>query len=59
MQLPYILLPFEYEGIDFYSSYRMGSETYGFLDWGTWALGIEQVEGRYYLSYLVHYEWEI
>jgi len=43
----------------FYSTYFVGTEEYGNLDWGSWVVGIEQWQGRYYLSYLVHFEWEI
>jgi hypothetical protein len=29
------------------------------LDWGTWVVGIERWQERYFVSFLVHFEWEI
>jgi hypothetical protein len=54
-----IKLPTPYDGIHFVSLHR-APDSDGFeLDWGTWVAGIERREGQYYLSFLVHYEWEI
>ncbi len=54
-----IKLPDSYDGVNFYSSFRQpGSEDFE-LDWGTWVIGVENWQGRYSLSYLIHYEWEI
>lgn len=52
------VLPEGYEAVRFYSAHR-AAPTEQELDWGTWLIGIERWEGRYYLSYLVHYRWEI
>lgn len=51
-------LPEGYEAVRFYSLHRPAPAEQE-LDWGTWLVGIERWEGRYYLSYLVHYRWEI
>lgn len=53
-----IQLPFRYEGVNYYSAYRpapAGQE----LDWGTWVAGIERWQDEYFISFLVHYQWEI
>lgn len=51
-------LPEGYEAVRFYSAHRPAPAEQE-LDWGTWLIGIERWEGQYYLSYLVHYRWEI
>lgn len=53
-----IILPEGYEAVHFYSAYRPAPAAQEF-DWGTWAVGVERWEGRYYISYLVHYRYEI
>jgi hypothetical protein len=55
----YIILPTEYQGINFYSLYRPSGPDDFELDWGSWVVGIERWQGTYYISYLVHFEWEI
>jgi hypothetical protein len=55
----HVWLPEGYENVNFYSLYRPYAEDQFELDWGTWVVGIERWQGRYYISYLVHYEWEI
>jgi len=52
-----VQLPFEYSGVNYYAVHR--SATDNELDWGTWVLGIEYWDGKPYLSYLIHYQWEI
>lgn len=52
------VLPEGYEAVNYYSAHRPAPAEQE-LDWGTWLIGIERWEGRYYLSYLVHYRWEI
>lgn len=52
------ILPQGYEAVRFYSAHRAAPADQEF-DWGTWLVGIERWEGRYYVSYLVHYGWEI
>lgn len=54
----YRIWPFEYANINYYALYRAaapGEE----LDWNTWAVGIEYVDGEPYVAFLVHYQWEI
>jgi hypothetical protein len=53
-----IQLPIRYEGANYYAAYRpapAGQE----LDWGTWVVGIERWQDEYFISFLVHYQWEI
>jgi hypothetical protein len=52
------ILPEGYEQVHFYSAHRPAPAEQEF-DWGTWAIGVERWEGRYYISYLVHYRYEI
>ncbi len=54
-----IRLPFDYQLIDFYSFYRPGTEENSELNWGSWVIGVEQWQGDYYISFLVHFAWEI
>lgn len=51
-------LPEGYGAVHFYSAHRPAPATQEF-DWGTWAVGVERWQGRYYISYLVHYRYEI
>jgi hypothetical protein len=55
----HVWLPEGYENVNFYAIYRPYAEDQFELDWGTWVVGIERWQGGYYISYLVHYEWEI
>ncbi len=50
--------PPEYANINFYSLYKPGSDAFGNLDWRTWLVGIEYVDGQPYLFALVHFQWE-
>ena len=52
-----IQLPFEYEAVNYYTVHRPVTDNE--LDWGSWVLGIEYWAGQPFLSYLVHYQWEI
>ena len=54
-----IVLPEAHASINYYSFYRPGSEEFAGLNWGSWVVGVELWQGRYYLSTLVHYQWEI
>ncbi len=54
-----VVLPESYEGVNYFSLYRAPGKDAFELDWGTWVVGIESWEGEYYLSFMVHYEWEI
>ncbi|MEW6285418.1 MAG: hypothetical protein AB1509_04260 [Chloroflexota bacterium] len=46
-----------YEG-DFYAIHFAGTEQNGFLDWRTWAAGVEYSGGKPLLYALVQYFWE-
>jgi hypothetical protein len=46
-----------YEG-DFYSVHFPGTEVNGFMDWHTWAVGVEYVNNKPYLYALIPYFWE-
>lgn len=52
------VLPDGYEAVRFYSAHRAPPAEQE-MDWGTWLIGVERWQGRYYISYLVHYRWEI
>lgn len=52
------VLPEGYEAVRYYSAHRAAPAEQE-LDWGTWLIGVERWEGQYYISYLVHYRWEI
>ena len=52
-----VRLPDGYDQINHYSVYRPATDI-GF-DWGSWVVGIEKIEGRYIVTYLVHFAWEI
>lgn len=53
-----VQLPFRYEGINYYSLYHPAPADNEF-DWGTWVVGIERWQDDYFVSFLVHYQWEI
>ena len=53
-----IILPEGYQQHSFISYYREGAKEYNGLDWGTWAVGIEEWQGEFYISFLVYYQWE-
>ncbi|MBP8949401.1 MAG: SH3 domain-containing protein [Candidatus Promineofilum sp.] len=53
-----IVLPEGYGAVHFYSAHRPAPAAQEF-DWGTWAVGVERWQGRLYVSYLVHYRYEI
>jgi hypothetical protein len=50
-------LEWDYSG-DFYSVYFPGTEEYGNLDWHTWAVGVEYVEGKPYIYAMMQFFWE-
>ena len=54
----FVVLPDSYTAINTYAFYRPGTEEYAGLNWGTWVVGLELWQGQYYLSTLVHYQWE-
>jgi len=53
-----VQLPDGYETVHYISLYRPAADESGF-DWGTWVVGVEWWNGRYTISYLVHFDWEI
>lgn len=53
-----VTLPAEYEGTAYVGYHRAANDELSF-DWGTWAVGIEQWQGKYVIAYLVHYAYEI
>jgi len=50
-------LDWPYEG-EFYSVYFPGTEANGNLDWHTWVIGIEYVDGKPYIYALMQFFWE-
>ena len=51
--------PEEYVNINFYSVHNPGNDPlYGGMDWLTWLVGVEYVNGNPYLFSLTHYQWE-
>lgn len=54
-----VQLPDGYQQQFFYSFYFPGTDEFAGMDWGTWVIGVEQWQGAYYVTYLVHFEWEI
>lgn len=54
-----IRLPDGYEAVNFYTLQRTPAPGAIEFDWGSWVIGIEQGEDGFYLSYLVHFAYEI
>lgn len=52
-----VRLPDGYDQLNYLSIYRPAVDIE--FDWGSWVIGVEKVEGRYVISYLVHFAWEI
>ncbi|NOY99396.1 MAG: SH3 domain-containing protein [Chloroflexi bacterium] len=50
--------PVEYANVNFYDVYKPGTDAYGGLDWRSWLVGVEYVQGKPYLFALIHFEWE-
>jgi uncharacterized protein YgiM (DUF1202 family) len=55
----FVRLPDGYDAIHIYSLHRPGTDEFAGMNWGTWAVGIEQWQGAYYVSFLIHFQWEI
>jgi hypothetical protein len=55
----FVRLPDGYDAVHYYSLYRPGTEEFAGMDWGTWVVGVEKWQGSYYVSFLVHFKWEI
>jgi len=47
-----------YPYLDYYSVHFAGTDQFGSLDWQTWAIGMDAVDGKPYIAALVHYVWE-
>ncbi len=47
-----------YPYLDYYSVHFAGTDQFGGLDWQTWAVGIDNMDGKFYVAALVHYVWE-
>jgi hypothetical protein len=47
-----------YAGIDYYSAYFPGTQANGNLDWRTWVLGIQYVNGEPFLYAIMQFQWE-
>ena len=54
-----VILPEGFEQFNFRSFYRPFPEDGFEMDWGSWAVGFEEWDGNWYITYLVHYQWEI
>jgi len=50
-------LQWPYEG-EYYALYFPGTEANGNMDWHTWAIGIEHVNGKPYIYALMRFFWE-
>jgi len=50
-------LKWPYQG-EFYSVYFPGTEANGNMDWHTWVMGIEYVNGKPYIYALMQFFWE-
>jgi len=53
----YIQWPFEYANFNYVAIYRAAPEG-DELNWRTWAIGVEYVSGKPYVTFLVQYHWE-
>ena len=54
-----VRLPDGYDAVHYYALHRPGTDEFAGMNWGTWVVGIERWQGNYYVSFLVHYQWEI
>ena len=53
-----VQLPFEYQNLNYVSLYRPAKPD-DEMDWRTWAVGVEYVDGAPYLFFLIQYHWEV
>jgi hypothetical protein len=51
--------PGEYTNLNFYAFYRPAADPGSQLTWHTWAVGMEYVDGRPWVTVLVHYRAEL
>lgn len=49
----------DYPGINFYSLYFPGTSANGNMDWATLVIGMQNVNGKYYIYAVEPFEWEI
>jgi hypothetical protein len=54
----YVYWPYDYGSLDFIALYRPAPADQE-LDWRTWAVGIEYVDGKPYIAVLIQFHWEI
>ncbi|MCA9918407.1 MAG: SH3 domain-containing protein [Anaerolineales bacterium] len=54
----FVVLPDAYAPLNYYSYYRPGTDEFAGLNWGSWVVGLELWQGNYYVTALVHYQWE-
>lgn len=54
-----VRLPDGYAPVHYYSLHRPGTEEFAGMNWGTWVVGVEQWQDSWYVSFLVHFQWEI
>ncbi len=47
-----------YPEMDYYSVYFPGSDEFSGLDWQTWTMGMEYLDGKPYIAALARYVWE-
>ena len=50
--------PFEYSNINFYNIFYPGTEQYGGLDWRSWLVGVEYIDGKPTLFSMILFQWE-
>jgi hypothetical protein len=54
----FIILPDAYAPLNYYAFHRPGSDEFAGLNWGSWVVGLELWQGQYFVSALVHFQWE-
>ncbi|RMG97754.1 MAG: SH3 domain-containing protein [Chloroflexi bacterium] len=54
-----VQLPDGYQQVNFLTRMRPPAPDAIEFDWGSWVIGIERWQGVYYLSYLIHFAYEI
>jgi hypothetical protein len=47
-----------YPDMNYYSVHFPGTDQYGGMDWETWVVGVDSVDGEPHVAALVHYAWE-
>jgi hypothetical protein len=49
--------PQEYAGINYYTAFKPGTPGVD-LDWRTWLVGVEYIQGQPYIFAVIHFAWE-